>query len=295
MKSRTSNGSTGLEFLRFGSSIPGSYWGCCACDIIQNFKVDPDAKASIQIVGGDGGQAIGDVFAGPTYRDIFHQRLRFGTFGSNDMPNHAFIAILTQWQITSGVGKKWLAILKEAGFEFVRTVNNSVYSGANLGKPTGSAQNNDNYIFMLVRNIGAGGLKDQFQPPKEWLALPSAGKTETWDFVSKLEKDGVTATEQNHAADTAIWNKIGKAKLLTRAAIEKAGAPVMLGGARSEFPQETAASRDAYYAGERAKIDAVVTANKLSDTVKTQLYGIAGIPPVAATPSLKGTPTANAA
>ena len=44
-----------MEFLRFGSSIPGGYWGCCACCIIQNFKFDPKAKASIQLVSGDSG------------------------------------------------------------------------------------------------------------------------------------------------------------------------------------------------------------------------------------------------
>jgi hypothetical protein len=164
-----------MECLRFGSSIPGGYWGCCAVDIMQNFKVDPDAPASIQITSGDGGGAClkdGQLaFAGPTYRDIFNARLRIGTFGKADMPNHAFIAVLTAWQLNEVHGKKWLAILKEAGFEFVRTVSNSVYGGQSLlsGEPT---DHSPNHIFMLVRNIGSGAIKDPFTPPKEWTDLP---------------------------------------------------------------------------------------------------------------------------
>ena len=43
-----------MEFLRFGSSIPGSYWGCCAFDIIQNFGAyDPDDPLSIEMVDGE--------------------------------------------------------------------------------------------------------------------------------------------------------------------------------------------------------------------------------------------------
>jgi hypothetical protein len=238
------NGSTGMEFLRFGSSIPGSYWGCCAVDIIQNFKCDPDAKASIQIVNGDQGCAVGDVFAGPTYRDIFLQRLRVGTFGADDMPNHAFIAILTEWQINSGHGKKWLAILKECGFEFIRTVNNSVYTGKSLGTPLDNNQPNDNHIFMLIRNIGRGGLKDPFTPPKEWQALPNV-KPERWNCGTSLVPGGFELlTKEQHAADTEIWNRIGPAKFMTRQQIIDAGAPVVLAGQRSDYPQEFETERN---------------------------------------------------
>jgi len=216
-----------MEFLRFGSSIPGGYWGCCACDIIQNFKVDPDAKASIEIVSGDGGGSTGS-FAGKTYKEIFLQRLRYGTFGKADMPNHAFIAILTQWQITSEIGKKWLVILKEQGFEFIRTVNNSVYSGQSLGKPTNAANNNDNHIFMLVRNIGAQGLKDQFTPPKEWSALPSV-KPEAWQFYTV---PGGEITKGQYEADTTIWKALPAAVFYTSAQLEADGVPVIMSGVR---------------------------------------------------------------
>jgi hypothetical protein len=154
--------------------------------IIQNFKIDPDEKSSIQLVDGDGGypcsNANGFMFAGPTWRDIFWQRLRYGTFGTNDMPNHGFLAILTQSQISGGVGKKWLAILKEAGFEFLRTVDNSVYSGPSTitapGKGTTSAH--PNYVFGLFRNVGHGAIADPYTPPKEWLDLPKV-VPEAWE------------------------------------------------------------------------------------------------------------------
>lgn len=227
-----------MEFLRFGSSLPGSYWGCCACDIIQNFKVDPDDKACIQLVDGDGGNNLGK-FAGPTWRDIFNQRIRFGTFGTADMPNHAFIAILTEWQIQGDIGKKWLGILRETGFEFIRTVNNSVYSGPNLGSPTATANSNDNHIFALIRNIGVNALKDPFTPPKAWTDLPEI-KT---PYVG-WEGDSETLTLAQHQQDTAIWECLGPAKLLTEAEAEKA-APGALwyAGVRNKYPQQLKSAR----------------------------------------------------
>lgn len=232
-----------MEFLRFGSSIPGSYWGCCACCIIQNFKVDPDALASIQIVSGDGGGPIGDTFAGPTWRDIFWQRLRIGTFSTNDMPNHTFLAILEGSQISSpsSVGGKWLAILKEAGFEFLRTVDNSVYTGPNLGNPV-KGGSHPNYIFGLFRNIGAGAVDDPFKPPKAWTDLGDDVKLEANEFIR--EKDTLQFAELQRAADLAIWNKIGKAKFLTMAEVQAAGAPVTLAGLRSANQQELKTTRD---------------------------------------------------
>lgn len=217
-----------MEFLRFGSSIPGAYWGCCACDIIQNFKVDPDTPASIEIVSGDGGGSTGS-FAGKTYGEIFLQRLRYGTFGKQDMPNHAFIAILTQWQVTSDLGKKWLKILKEQGFEYIRTVNNSVYSGASLAaKPAATVNNNDNHIFMLVRNVGSNSLKDNFTPPKEWSSLPSV-KPEAWQYLSV---SGEELTKGQFMGDTECFKKLPAAKFYSAAELEAANVPVMMSGIR---------------------------------------------------------------
>lgn len=207
-----------MEFNRFGSTIPGSYWGCCACDIIQNFKVDPDDKASIELVSGDGGGSLGK-YAGPTYRDIFWQRIRFGTFDSRDMPNHAFIAILTDSQISGGVGAKWLAILKEAGFEYIRSVSNSVYQGAALLGNAKPSDGSRNHIFMLVRNIGAGSIKDQFTPPKAWTDLPDNGMPEAWQQLTNT----VDLTNAIRDRQTQNWNdqkKLAK-PLLTEAEAKK--------------------------------------------------------------------------
>ncbi len=237
-----------MEFLRFGSSIPGSYWGCCACCIIQNFKVDPDDKASIQLVSGDGGGPIMKdremLFAGPTWRDIFWQRIRSGTFDQRDMPNHAFFAILTDWQISSGVGKKWMVILKEAGFEFVRSVANSVYTGQTIADELGEDEGNSlNYIFGLFRNIGTSGPSNPFLPPQAWRDLPSV-KTEFWAFNTNSDDTDQLAKTQ-FAEDKVIWDRIGPPKFLVESEVIAAGAPVILAGLRGENPQEPKATRDA--------------------------------------------------
>ncbi len=242
-----------MEFLRFGSSIPGSYWGCCACDIIQNFKVDPDAKASIEIVDGDGGSGMG-LFAGPTYRDIFEQRIRFGTFYTNDMPNHAFLAILTASQCNGGVGKKWLEILKANGFEFIRTVCNSVYAGASLSNTPGDSSRN--YIFGLFRNIGSGNITDPFTPPAAWTNLP-ATVPEAWELVKQAcDENGKTLVELSNLQrghQRAIWDASKPKKLLTEEEVVKAGATVTLAGRRGGtssaavgFPQQTKAKREEF-------------------------------------------------
>jgi len=230
-----------MEFLRFGSSIPGSYWGCCAMCIIQNFKVDPDAKASIQIVNGDAGSPMmkGNefLFAGPTWRDIFKQRIRVGTFSATDMPNHGFLAVLTEQQVSGGVGKKWLEILKEEGFEFIRTVDNSVYTGASL---TGSCSPHPNYLFGLFRNITGSRIKDPFTPPKAWTDLPSV-VPEAWQLIKP--EDRLTLSSEQTTVHKQHWKETGPTKLLTEKEIVAAGAPVIMAGLRSKFPQQDKAAR----------------------------------------------------
>lgn len=233
-----------MEFLRFGSSIPGGYWGCCAVDIIQNFKVDPQAKASIEMVTGDGGSpCIGKdgkvLFAGPTYKDIFEQRIRVGTFGIGEMPNHAFIAVLTDWQVQGVIGKAWLKILRENGFEFIRSVSNSVYTGANLAAYS-EGGSKKNYIFALIRNIGANGDGNSLTPPKEWTSLDKV-VPEAWELVSEEQRKDFA--KQQHAAQTAIWKAGKKPTFLTEDELVAAGAPVTLAGRRSQFPPEPKASR----------------------------------------------------
>jgi hypothetical protein len=213
-----------MEFLRFGSHIPGVNHGCCAFDIIQNFNRDPDEKASIQLVSGDGGYPLsrpvkGQVFAGPTYRDIFNTRLRIGTFSDRDLPNHGFLAILTETQLTGTVGRKWLAILKEAGFEFVRTVDNSVYEYSRGRK---------NYLFALFRNVGKNAVHDPFAPPKEWTDLPEQ---------TKSQKE--------------IWNALPPANFMSEAELVKANVPVTMAGLKSKHIPCSKAQREANLAKEK--------------------------------------------
>lgn len=230
-----------MEFLRFGSSIPGEYWGCCACDIIQNFKQHPDTPASIQITTGDANtpcmQNNERQFAGPTLRDVFEARIRIGTFGNREMPNHAFFAILEASQCVKGsVGWEWLKILKSHAFEFIRAVDNSVYTGPQVPGTTRSPH--PNYIFGLFRNISGARIVNPFKPPQSWLDLPST-VPEAYEEVPDTE---AWAAEQT-AKQREIWGS-GKLKLITESAVVKAGAPVLLTGLRTEFPVERAEDRD---------------------------------------------------
>jgi hypothetical protein len=228
-----------FECLRFGSSIPGAYWGCCAADIMQCFKSDPDAPASIQMVDGDGGYPCvkngEQLYAGPTNRDVFNARIRVGTFGIDDLPNHVFFAILTQEQLYGVYGKKWLAILKETGFEFIRSVSNSVYEGEELASYGELNEGGSvNHIFMLCRNIGEGGLSDPYTPPQIWRDLPFA-TNEAWAEIPK--ERCVELAKTNHKLQTEIWNKMGPAKFLTEAEVVAAGAPVIQAAYRTDRPQ----------------------------------------------------------
>lgn len=221
-----------VEFLRFGSSIPGGYWGCCAGDIIQAFKTLPDEPASCQSVNGDDAYPERnhegkDLFFGPTNRELFLQRFRRGTFGCGDMPNHFFLLVLSQDQIDSEIGRAWLPILKELGFEFIRRVNNSVWDV-------------DNYMFGLFRNCGPDACDDQFTPPKAWVDLPSSGKKELWEFIP----DPQALTQDYAHFDKIIWDKVGPRNLLTEDEIRAAGAPVIMAGKRSEYPQELKEDRE---------------------------------------------------
>lgn len=178
-----------MEFLRYGSRIPGTNIGCCGWDIIQDFKQDPDEKAAVQLVSGDTGTAIKDYgktgcpskYIGKTWREIFNARMRIGTFDARDMPNHGFLAILTGSQLETETGKKWLAILKAHGFKFLGGVQNSVYSYGSKG--------HECYLFALFRNVGKHALADPFAPPKAWTDLPEPEGTDLdrWNALPKVE------------------------------------------------------------------------------------------------------------
>jgi hypothetical protein len=226
-----------MECLRFGSSIPGGYWGCCAADILQNFNKDPDEKASIQVTNGDGGGGMqgpngGMAFLGMTYREIFHSRLRIGTFSTRDMPNHAFFIMLTDGQVNSVTGKKWLEEFKKAGFEFVRTVNNSVW-------------NVNNHVFALFRNCGPNAVKDQFTPPKSWTDIKiEDGKLEAWECLSN-DTTTEELTKRQAAFDKKAFDALGPAKIYKQEELEAAGVPVLLSAIRTNFPPQGPETRKA--------------------------------------------------
>lgn len=280
-----------MEFLRFGSSIPGAYWGCCACSIIQNFKVDPDQPASIEVTIGDSGDSCGK-FAGPTWRDIFWQRLRYGEFSTNDMPNHAFIAILTQSQLDGGYGKQWAEILAEAGFEFVRTVCNSVYSGAALFKEGGAKDSSKNHIFMLVRNIGSGRITDPFTPPKAWSDIKGrvvAGHDMLFadpDAIGALPGGATVAlARKQEAFHTKVWNDKGPAKFYTAEELEALGVPVVMAGIRTQFPPTLKATRETQMKEFQEKMGRAPARNHTNLTLPPKPKEAAQVPPPAATPT----------
>lgn len=237
-----------MEFLRFGSSIPGSYWGCCAVCIIQNFKVKPDDKASIQLVGGDGGNPVfkdGEpLFFGGTWKDIFLQRLRIGTFSSKAMPNHGFIAVLTDSQIRNEPGKSWLKILKEQGFEFLRTVDNSVYSGSGVPDAfdTSSDSINKNHLFGLFRNIGTRSVNDPFTPPSAWTELESV-ILEPWKQDLTNPSDNIKLSEEIYKVQKELYDSLPPQEFYTEEELEKLKIPVIYAGKRSKFPQQSKEQR----------------------------------------------------
>jgi hypothetical protein len=224
-----------MEFRRFGSNITGSYWGCCAICIIQNFKVDPDSPASIQMVHGDSGASIGGKYAGKTYREMFSTLIRTGTFNTNDMPNHIFLASLTQSQLRGDIGRKWLAILKENGFEFIRASDNSVSSGPNLNDGDRTGSHNPVYLFGLFRNIGSRAIANPFLPPKEWTDLASVIPEATM-ALNKFEESCVELANEQAIAHRKLWDA-SSTKFYTRDELEKEGVPVILSGGMGKKPE----------------------------------------------------------
>lgn len=236
-----------MEALRFGSSIPGSYWGCCAFDIFQDFSQHPDDAASIEMVCGDEGQPIYCVedpvsreaeigYLGKTWREIFEARLVVSTFSESLLPSHGFLAVMTEEQLEDEIGQTWLKILHENGFEFIRAVGNSVYGSEcylEYPDPNAYESNHINYLFGLFRNIGRSeSVKDPFKPPQEWAALHGGLTTSSTDS----ERRSLHFKKyEEHAANL---------KFYSRRQIEEAGVPVWLAGRRSHKPQEKAEVRE---------------------------------------------------
>jgi hypothetical protein len=156
------------------------------------------------------------------------------------MPNHVFLAVLTEQQIRGGVGLKWLKLLKEQGFEFIRTTDNSVYSGPELLKPSVSRSPHRIYLFGLFRNVGAGAVENPFVPPAEWTALDKV-VPEAWEKLSDTAELAVGQQE----AHTKLFKKLPKNKWMTEDELEKTKTPITLAGRRSQYPQEFKTDREA--------------------------------------------------
>lgn len=169
-----------LEVVRFGARRAANNIGCCAIDLVQGFNCDPASPAKVKLLHGDSGTVLMKdrkvAHAGPTNLDVLDTYLRIGTFGLQDSPDRVFLCALSVNQVNGAQGKKWLAILKERGFEFIRTTNNTVYNG-------GTGTPHPVYLFGLFRNISGAKVADPFAPPKSWTELPEPTMTakEWWD------------------------------------------------------------------------------------------------------------------
>jgi hypothetical protein len=117
------------------------------------------------------------VYLGPTNRDVFLGYLRVGTFDTREMPNRVFFAALTASQVGTDNGKKWLGLLREQGFEFVRATDNSVYTGKTVDEEPGKGFSHLVHIFGLFRNISSTAVEDPFAPPEVWATLPEPTAT----------------------------------------------------------------------------------------------------------------------
>jgi hypothetical protein len=164
-----------IEVTRFFGRKGGEGIGCCAIDLIQGFVNDPDAPAKMKLVHGDSGTVLQKkgkaAYLGKTNHELFLSYLRIGTFSLTEMPNRIFLASLTESQCNSVVGQKWLKILKENGFEFIRATDNSVYSGNTVTDTPGKG-GRPIYLFGLFRNISSKALEDPFKAPAYWDSLP---------------------------------------------------------------------------------------------------------------------------
>jgi len=172
-----------IECVRFGQvKTRHTTWGCCAVDLLQNFSVDPNEEVLVPLFQGDSGTPSmnnGQHRAlGPTNKEAFEQFLRIGSHNAADKPNRLFLVVITDSQLTQSNGKAWLAILKENGFQFQCSVDNSVYTGsARMKEGVKPKPPHLVHLFYLLRHAGAHRPDDPFAPPAEWLELEEPIKT----------------------------------------------------------------------------------------------------------------------
>jgi hypothetical protein len=164
---------------------------CCGASIITDFSIDPGDAQEYEMEQQDTQwgpvmkpklDANGDRIPKATYGDQFVASLN-GAMGrtlsnrglyANYYKDHGVFAILSGKQIASKHGKNWLKILKQAGFEHVRSWNNTVHGES------------PNHLFMLCKHTSSVDVPEPTTPPKEWVALqeevqspPEPSKVET--------------------------------------------------------------------------------------------------------------------
>jgi len=161
---------SGIECLRFGARRGGEGIGCCAIDVLQGFSNDPDEmRPPIPFFDGDSWTPImknnGKQLAlEGTNEEVLLSYLAHGSFTQEPVADHGFIAVLTEKQVCSSTGKKWLKILYREGFVWAGAVSNGVYS-----------EYHPNHIFMLLRSTNENMEDDEIEalqsPPSFWQSL----------------------------------------------------------------------------------------------------------------------------
>jgi hypothetical protein len=182
---------SGIECLRLGARRGGEGIGCCAMDVIQGFNNDPDKICPQQpffngdswapefYLGSDMQLCVGG--DGITNEMAFMSHITHGSFSPDTeiAADHAFVAVLTDDQCNSSIGKKWLAILKREGFEWKGCTSNSVYG-----------EYHPNHIFMLIRsthnNMEDSEIESLRLPPPIWEKLPAPTETPEERFATLL-------------------------------------------------------------------------------------------------------------
>jgi hypothetical protein len=142
------------------------FTACCGADVLYGFGVGPGVKDPNGISGykSDGmnylrdaeGKQIPITFADKFRADFEKQQRAY--------PSRAYVAIVNTQQYEAH-NQAWPKLMKEMGFEFVRSWYNSVHAG-----------NGPLYMFVLCTD-GKGRSEVFTQPPKGWEDLPGGVQT----------------------------------------------------------------------------------------------------------------------
>ncbi len=189
----------GIECLRLGARRGGEGIGCCAIDVIQGFDNPPDqvcpqrpffdgdSWTPVKYPGTSTQLCVGG--GSLTNEDAFLSYLTHGSLTPEPEPDHGFIAVLSQSQVSGEVGKAWLTILKREGFVWLGCTSNSVYS-----------ELHPNHVFALFRSTRTHMDDEEIatlqQPPKFWETLPLPKETPEERFNTLQRNCGAAHTKK---------------------------------------------------------------------------------------------------